>query len=300
MNFTSKNLQYHHLKNKWVIKHKSLQDKLWDKHGESLNWLAKNIPAKHIVAGSLSSLLLLASPTGMILPQPHLLTSNKNLVKGVDKNVFLASQLQEKVPKEMRSLTPDEEQDISKLLSDSFGFKVTPEINNIRLNRSYGMIGGEQHLYRYPGDNVYKHADTSSDWAMYGGSGIAPGLGAWGYFTPSQGQFSDEDKMREKYYIAVQTFLAPGFAEHVALYRDFFKYRKMLLVNPKTGQAVVTDIGDAGPAEYTGKHLGGSPEVMHFLGLAGGPRKGAVLYFFIDDTENNIPLGPINVPVGES
>ena len=40
------------------------------------------------------------------------------------------------------------------------------------------------------------------------------------------------------------------------------------------------------------KHLGGSPEVMQELGLAGGPRKGAVLYFFIDDPEDKIPLGP--------
>ena len=296
MQFTSKNPQYHHLKDKWTNKHKSIQNKLWDAHSESLNWLAKNIPAKHIAAGSLSGLMFLGSPSGLSLPQPHLISSNQDLANGVDKNVFLASQLQEKVPTEMRTLMSEEEKDISKLLSDSFGFTVTPEINHIRLNRSYGLIGGEQHLYRYPGDNVYKHADVSSDWVMFGDSGIAPGLGAWGYFAPSEAQFTNEDKLRERYYIAVQTFLAPGFAEHVAVYRDFFKYRKMLLVNPTTGLAVVTDIADAGPAEYTGKHLGGSPEVMHFLGLAGGPRKGAVLYFFIDDPENNIPLGPINVP----
>jgi hypothetical protein len=95
--------------------------------------------------------------------------------------------------------------------------------------------------------------------------------------------------------IAVQTFLAPGFSENVAKYRDFFKYRKMLVVNPKTGQAVVTDIGDSGPSEYTGKSLGGSPEVMQGLGLATGPRKGAVLYFFIDDPQDKIPLGPIQI-----
>ncbi len=69
----------------------------------------------------------------------------------------------------------------------------------------------------------------------------------------------------------------------------------MLVVNPKTGQAVVADIADSGPSEYTGKHLGGSPEVMDELGLATGPRKGAVLYFFIDDPKDQIPLGPVKI-----
>lgn len=192
-------------------------------------------------------------------------------------------------------MDPQEEKDLTDLLSREFGFKVTAELNNIRLNRNYGLIGGEQHLYRYPGDTLQAHADNTSDWAKYGDAGIAPGLGAWGYFTPSQQSFTDTDKQRERYYLAIQTFLAPGFAENVKKYVDFFKYRKMLVVNPKTGQAVVAVIGDAGPAEFTGKHLGGSPEVMDVVGLAGGPRKGPVLYFFIDDPKNEIPLGPIQV-----
>ncbi|MDO8619311.1 MAG: hypothetical protein Q7R49_05205 [Candidatus Daviesbacteria bacterium] len=289
---------YQHLSRKWTQKHRSIQKKLWDTHGDSLNWLTKNIPSKHIIAGSLGGLLLLSTPSSMAVSQQHLTTSSESAVKGFDKNVLLSEQLTKMVPQEMRSLNTSEEQTISKTLSDSFDFKVTPGIDGVRLNRAYGMIGGEQHLYRYPGDNLHKHADTSSDWAMYGGSGIAPGLGAWGYFTPSEAQFTEKDKLREKYYIAVQTFLAPGFAENVAKYRDFFKFRKMLLVNPKTGQAVVTVIGDAGPAEYTGKHLGGSPEVMEAVGLAGGPRKGAVLYFFIDDPNDQIPLGPISAKGG--
>jgi len=172
---------------------------------------------------------------------------------------------------------------------------VTAELDSIRLNRNYGLIGGEQHLYRYPGDNLYAHANTTSDWANYSDAGIAPGLGAWGYFVPSKEDFTDADREKERYYLAIQTFLVPGFAENFAKYRDFFKFRKMLVVNPKTGQAVVAVIGDAGPAEWTGKHLGGSPEVMDAVGLSTGPRKGPVLYFFIDDPKNEVPLGPVSV-----
>ena len=58
-------------------------------------------------------------------------------------------------------------------------------------------------------------------------------------------------------------------------------------------QALVVVVGDAGPAAWTGKHLGGSPEVMSYLERVDGRQKGPVLYFFIDDPEDKIPLGPL-------
>lgn len=284
-NFTSKKPHFEYLRKKWTSRHKTAQDNFWDKHKAAL---------KHLAVGSLGGLILL-SPPKADLSSSTLLASSETALKDYDKNVLLAKVLSDKIPSEVRPLQPAEEKDITDILSIQFGLNISAEINSIRLNRSYGLIGGEQHLYRYPGDNLYAHAENTVDWAKYGDAGIAPGLGAWGYFTPSKEQFSERDKQREKYYIAVQTFLAPGFSENFAKYRDFFKYRKMLVINPKTGQAVVCDIADAGPAEFTGKHLGGSPEVMDGLGLAGGPRKGPVLYFFIDDPNDTIPLGPILV-----
>lgn len=286
MQFYSKQPHYEYLKNKWSRTHENIHTNLWSKHGDTL---------KRVAAGSLGSLMILASPPQQMLPSPVAIVSNDNVIKGFDKNVLLAGQLKEKLPPEVRSLTIDEENQIVDILSKNFGVEVKSELEGIKLNRNYGLIGGEQHLYRYPGDNLYQHADNTSDWAKYGGAGIAPGLGAWGYFSPSKEAFTEEDKVRERYYLAIPTFLAPGFSENVGRYRDFFKFRKMLVVNPSTGQSVVAVIGDAGPAEFTGKHLGGSPEVMDILGLAGGPRKGPVLYFFINDPANSIPLGPIKV-----
>ena len=67
----------------------------------------------------------------------------------------------------------------------------------------------------------------------------------------------------------------------------------MLVVNPENGKAMVVVIGDAGPGQSTGKHLGGSPEVMKYLQRVDGKQKGPVLYFFIDDPEDRVPLGPI-------
>ena len=285
--FSSKKPHYEYLRKKWTARHKNLQDNLWSKHGQSL---------KSLALGSLGGLMLLsAPPPQQALSAPHLFASRDDILKGFDENILLAQSLSEIMPDQVRPLEGGEEEEIVDLLSRTFGFKVLTEVEGIRLNRNYGVIGGEQHLYRYPGDNLYAHADTTSDWAMYGSSGIAPGLGAWGYFASSKEEFTEVIKLREKYYLAIQTFLVPGYAENVSKYRDFFKFRKMLVINPKTGQAVVAVVGDAGPSEWTGKHLGGSPEVMDVLGLAEGPRKGPVLYFFIDDPEDKIPLGPVKV-----
>lgn len=284
MKFTSKHPAYEHLRKKWVAKHRAASEKFLSTHKEAI---------RNVTLGGLGGLMLLSSPTTGGTLSGHQILADNSIKKEVDQNALLAQSLDTVVPKEVQKLMPEQEDQITKLLSDKFNMSVKSEIDGVRLNRSYGLIGGEQHLYRFPGDNLYKHADNTSDWAMYGGAGIAPGLGAWGYFVPSETAFTPRDKEREKYYLAVQTFLAPGFAENVGKYRDFFRFRKMLVVNPKTGQSVVAVIGDAGPAEWTGKHLGGSPEVMQAVGLAGGPRKGPVLYFFIDDPKDIIPLGPI-------
>lgn len=283
---------YKHLSQKWTARSNALREKLWEKHKSSLEWLVGN--SKQLAVGSLGGLLLLAGPTTPSLPRPPLLISNEKVAANdIDKTVFLVSDLSHVLPDTVRSLTDDEEKRIGDILSSTFGFRVTPELDHKWLNRSYGLIGAEQHLARYPGDNMYTHFDTQKEVDRFWSSGMAPGLGAWRYFAPSKEQMTEEDKLREKYYLAVQTFLVPDYNSRVVEYRDFFKFRKMLVVNPQNGKAMVVVIGDAGPAEWTGKHLGGSPEVMDYLEREDGAKRGPVIYFFIDDPNDTIPLGPI-------
>ncbi len=281
---------YEHLKNKWTEKHRGLQQRLWEKHKDSLEWFGKQ--THHFAAGSLAGLLFLASPSGMTTrpTQPV-----QVLDQSIDKSAFLISDLQNNLPKDVRPLLPEEEDRIGGILTERYGFHVTAELEGKKLNRSYGLIGAEQHLMRYPGDTMATHFATAEEVEKYTSSGMAPGRGAWGYFANSQAEMTEQDVMREKYYIAVQTFLTPGYNENVREYSQFFKYRKMLVVNPQNGHAIVAVIGDAGPAEWTGKHLGGSPEVMKHLERVDGSQRGPVLYYFVDDPEDTIPLGPINV-----
>ena len=281
---------YHKLRDKWIAKHKELQGALWAKHGDVINDFVNN--TRNFAIGSVSALMLLSSPAAALLPPSNALAIQEQKLP-VDKKVFTISDLSNVLPEEVRPLTSDEESSAAAIMTRDYGIPVTAELNGIRLNRSYGYIGAEQHLARYPGDTMESHFANSEDSQKYYSSGMAPGLGAWGYFAPSAFQMTEQDNLREKYYIATQTFLAPGFAEHTREYITFFKYRKMLVVNPQNGKAMVVVIGDAGPAQWTGKSLGGSPEVMKYLERVDGRARGAVLYFFIDDPEDKIPLGPV-------
>ncbi len=287
---------FHHLKKKWAKKHKILTEQLWEKHKDSLEWLHNS--TKNAVVGSMAGILMLAQPANSnILAQNFLPSDSKKPKeeKPAKSKTQLITELTPILPSAVQELTPEQEQQISSVLTDYFSMNVKPILENKRLNRSYGYIGAEQHLMRYPGDTMDTHFDTQEEAEQFYKSGMAPGRGAWGYFTPSAQEMTEQDKQREKYYIAVQTFLSPGWNENVNEYYNFFKYRKMLVVNPENGKAMVVVIGDAGPAAFTGKHLGGSPEVMQFLERVDGGAKGPVLYFFIDDPENKIPLGPINM-----
>jgi hypothetical protein len=289
---------YKKLHAKLTARHRETQERIWHKHRDALSWMGKNFSPHHLTAGSLGSLMLLAPvSTASLAATPRTLPVivDSQQVDDVTKPAFLVNDLAQVLPTDVRPLLPGEEASISALLSSRFGFPVMAELDGKRLNRSYGYIGAEQHLARYPGDTMYTHFDSPEEAATFTGSGMAPGLGAWGYFASSREALTEADKQREKYYIAVQTFLSPGYNEHVHEYYEFYRFRKMLVVNPDNGKAMIVVIGDAGPAQWTGKSLGGSPEVMQYLERVDGHARGPVLYFFVDDPGNTIPLGPVKV-----
>jgi hypothetical protein len=167
---------------------------------------------------------------------------------------------------------------LEQIIKNTIGVNVKATLEGEHLNTTYGYIGLEQHLMRYPGDNV---------------TYMAPGKGAWGYFAGSKSTLTQDDVEREKWYVVVQTLYLPDWEKRLSYLRDWYKYRKVLVVNTVNGNAVVGDIADSGPAAWTGKQFGGSPEVMESLG---GSRytKGQVLIFFVDDPTNQIPLGPVD------
>lgn len=190
------------------------------------------------------------------------------------------------IPHTPAKLEAEPAEKIEAAIKEATGLTAKVTLEGQTLNHQVGYIGYEQHLRRFPGDTLLDHDDEQI-------AGIAPGLGAWGYFAYNRSTFTTQDYLREKWYAVAQTLYLPNWQQDFVKLRDWYKYRKVVIVNPANGKAVVSVIGDAGPAHWTGKQFGGSPETMKALNLHLGPRKGLIIFLFLDDPENKVPLGPV-------
>lgn len=249
---------------------------------------------KLLTAGTLAGAMLLGSPSETLqlqVPEPaqdfvNNLTDTSSAVVEDPKQI-LVFQLKKLLPEQVRPLDRDEERGLGLLIEKTMGIRARATLEGEHLNTSYGLIGAEQHLPRFPGDSVSGHDE-------YQKSGVTPGRGAWGYFASNKNQLTKEDILREKYYVAVQTLYLSDWEKRLPYLASWYKYRKVIVVNPQNGEAAVAVVADAGPAAWTGKHFGGSPEIMAHLKLNVGKQKGPVLLFFVDDPDNKVPLGPVD------
>lgn len=248
----------------------------------------KDYPSETAVANSRLDVPL---PKNAILPIPQPVVdvlASSGQILSITPRQYLTSNLREVLPPITNRFSPpfltyEDEKVVEQIVTRATGISAKRSLEGEHLNTTYGYIGAEQHLARYPGDTIGKH-DMQAE-------GMAPGLGGFGYFNTG-GQLTQDAVTREKYYVVAQLMYLPDWKERTRYLANWYKWRKIIIVNPENGNAVVGDMGDAGPAAWTGKHFGGSPEVMDALG---GPRykKGRVLFFFVDDPENKIPLGPV-------
>ena len=235
-------------------------------------------------AGLVGTLLAVPmQPNANLSAAPQEITTTNTLTQKQQ----LITDLQDLLPHQPSKITTQGSDIIQKIIKKDLNIDASAYYQGQSLNHTVGFIGYEQHLKRFPGDSLAQH-DAQQE------AGMAPGLGAFGYFSQDSSKFTTTDYQREKYYCVVQTLYLENWNADFKTLREFYKFRKMLIVNPANGQAVVCDIGDAGPAEWTGKQFGASPEAMRALGLDTGPRKGFVMMLFVDDPNNQIPLGPIN------
>ncbi len=290
--------KYQKIKRKLLKKQHKLYRDFEKKHLRVVKWLAsKNLAFPDIYAkttrllttGSLAGTLLLSGN----IQQNNLLVNPQAQVRGLKAQLtndelqkMLIEELKPFLPDNIGKFSPDIQNKICEILEKYYGFPVKFKLEGNELNYHYAWTGYEQHLYRYPGDSLEQH-DAELQ------AGIAPGLGAWGYFAESKKQMTEIDYLREKYYIAVQTLYLPEWQIDWQRIYDWYKYRKMIMINPKNGKACVVVVGDAGPADWTGKQFGGSPEVMKFLELHDNYQKGLVLLAFVDDPEDKVRLGPV-------
>lgn len=275
----------------------ALLEEFKEKHKVVGRWAKrKGIKPEEVVGKSAKGLAAGAAAGAMILSSgvpsdstkiPPKEVQRETSGSSIETSVKAGRNVAPEVKKALSGANLYDEKKVSKNLSRALKIPVKAELNGIRLNTSYGVIGYESHLSRYPGDSLATHFQSDIDYQRYSHAGMAGGPGAWGYIAPSREQLSAKDIEREKYYLVTQTFLSPNWGS--AEVKQWFRHRKMVVVNPQNGEVVVGALEDAGPETATGISFGGSPEVMEALGFSGGGSY--VLMYFVDDPKDKIPLG---------
>lgn len=237
---------------------------------------------KLLTGVTLSSALLLGSPQ---LAQVGKLPAHST-------NMTLPQLLQKVHAFPDKTMTAEEEAEIITAITQLYGVSTTFELDRNRLPTYIGKMGLEQHLVRYAGDTIATHG-------VYLEEGIAPARGAFDYFA-EEGKTREQMEAQERYYIVLQTFMIQNWNKDWTVLKEWYKFRKFLVFNNQTGKAVVACLGDSGPATWTGKQFGGSPEVMAALGFYPKATRGDVFILFLDDPDNTAPLGPVSLKGGVS
>lgn len=284
--------------------YQTVRDSLFSKHSHAKNWFEKKsldlseirLKSQQLLAAASIVGGMAVSPPVEALVQDQLnsayrdqLSDGKSLAEltAVEHQAIL-DKMKEYVVRPPGHLLEQEELYLEQQLTDMLGFPVTAELEGNRLNHSIGIMGGEQHLQRFPGDTLDQHD-------AYREAGIAPARGAFGWFTEN-GVLTDAAIQREKYYFAVQTLYLPNWNTDHPTLKPWYKFRKMVAINPAEEIAVVGVVGDAGPAKWVNKQFGGSPEIIREAKIWSSQSRGRVILFFVDDPDNSIPLGVI--PLG--
>lgn len=272
-----------------------------EKHQDFIAWMDENnfsftdfrsVSQQLLAATSLAGAVAMNTPEGGV--KPPLVFAKEEKVDA-DLLAMVTQEEHQEILNKLKSivqLPPGHMEQQTELyleqqLSEILGFEVSAELEGQRLNHSIGIMGGEQHLYRYPGDTLAGHD-------AYQEAGIAPNRGAFGWFTEN-GELTEKSIAREKYYFAVQTLYLENWNSEYKTLKPWYKFRKMVAINPAEEIAVVGVVGDAGPAAWVQKQFGGSPEVIREGRIWSPKSRGRVLLLFVDDPEDQVPLGPISL-----
>ncbi|MFH1294992.1 MAG: hypothetical protein ABIH84_00175 [bacterium] len=266
----AKKSDLHKIKKAIEKHHEHVVSQFQQKHAKTLNFARKHSVA---LAGAT---VLTAAAIGVGYAHAHEQARHKHQQEAVSLQSFV-SQLDPLI-KAKQTLNNAEEEVIAEALSKQFGLDLKVSLEGNRLNEILGYVGKEQHLRRWVGDTLANHDELQI-------AGMAP----------LQGAFKDFDNAeQEKYYVAVQLHELPNWNKDWARLKPWYRYRKVFMFNPLNQRGVVAVIGDSGPARFTGKTFGGSPEVMEYLQMKDGGQKSKAIILFVDDQENKIALGPLS------
>lgn len=282
-------------------KYEKLRQDFQKKYKKSYAWLEENFSSRQELSEFTQKLLAsiaLASQLAISQPVEAQVQKNIDAIKQNQEKELISAISQQELEEILQKmvgfvnmdaghLPKEDELYLEQQLTDMLGFEVSFELEENRLNHSIGIMGGEQHLLRHPNDSLAEHD-------AYREAGISSKRGAYGWFL-EDGELTEKMIQKEKYYFAVQTMYLPDWNSRHAELKPWYKFRKMIVINPAERVAVVGVVGDAGPAMWVQKQFGGSPEVIREGKIWSPATKGRVLLLFVNDPDDEVQLGPISL-----
>ena len=183
-------VDFEYLHNKFKLKNLETQKKFGEKFPHVDNFFKqkglelgklRQHSAKVLSASAIASALLLTSPSDdlKLLPAPQEILEKlkskpeEGIQPGQIKNPqeILVETLSSFLPKRSRPLARSEEKFLEQIFSNLMGVNVRASLEGEHLNTTYGYIGAEQHLRRFPGDSVSSHGE-----GKVLSEGMAPGF----------------------------------------------------------------------------------------------------------------------------
>ena len=171
-------------------------------------------------------------------------------------------------------------------LSDILGFNVSASLEDHYIPFIGGVMQAMPHLKRTPTDELEDHEEVLE-------AGLREKRSFYGWFSPSQ--LTAQAKLYERYYFSLPLSTQPQWQADPKAQAKWFKYRKLIMVNPKRKLAVVGVVADIGPFNLVRAQFGGSPEVIRLGQIWHPQNKGRVALFFVQDPDDQVPLGPIKL-----
>ena len=213
--------------------------------------------------------------------EPELMTQ-----MSVEEHQVVLSKLKEFVRQPAGHLAKQDELYLEQQLTDVLGVEVSAELDQVRLPYSIGVMQAATHLRRYPTDVLVHHKECLE-------AGIRNQRGFFGWFT-DMGQLTEQAVEKEQYYIGVPAQLISAESRSPQQLKEWFKFRKVVVLNPLQERGITAVIGDCGPAGSFAQFTG-SPEIMRHGQIWSPAAQGHVMVLFVNDPMNKLPLGPFSL-----
>ncbi len=112
---------------------------------------------KLLASAGLTGILLLTGSSQKLQALPEKASEQRlplGLITKEELEKILKKLLKKSLPAATRVLTDNEERALSDLIQLTLGIKAVVQLDGNRLNHQIGLIGLEQYLKRFPGDNL--------------------------------------------------------------------------------------------------------------------------------------------------